>query len=98
MTKRIDKETMVTLKSVYNQLTKKAIQGQGEGWVSLAEFGLQLRKIGFDFSEYGYQQLFYFLTGTNVTSRNVTSGSTKKAKLSVRFASCLNYLISYRIG
>lgn len=68
MTKRIDKETIVTLKSVYNQLTKKAIQGQGEGWVSLAEFGLQLRKIGFDFSEYGYQQLFYFLTGTNAFS------------------------------
>lgn len=48
----LSKDAITTLLSVYESLNKRIIIGQGDGWVHLGAYGLELSKKGFNYKEY----------------------------------------------
>lgn len=68
MAKNLDKYVKNTLINVYNTLRQIEIAEEGNGWVYLAEFGIELRKQKFNYKDYDYssEKLVDFIKNTKI--------------------------------
>ena len=76
MPQNIDKKVINTLIAVYNSLESHSIEGQGDGWIYMASYGLHLKKVGFNIKEYGYSKLLPFIQATDAFEIYTDSSNT----------------------